>query len=47
MGFSISNMPEWPNQCTIDKWLAQRHRKPEDKSKDTKDEGAWNKEDKK
>ncbi|ODM22579.1 hypothetical protein SI65_00168 [Aspergillus cristatus] len=48
LDFSIPNMPEWPNHDTIDKWLAQRHRKPgEDNNKDTKNEGPGDKEDKK
>lgn len=31
--FSILNMPEWPDQDTIDKWLVQRHRKPDEVKK--------------
>lgn len=26
-------MPEWPDQDTIDKWLVQRHRKPDEVKK--------------
>ncbi|EYE97062.1 uncharacterized protein EURHEDRAFT_375667 [Aspergillus ruber CBS 135680] len=33
LDFSILNMPEWPDQDTIDKWLVQRHRKPDEVKK--------------
>lgn len=43
MDVSIPNMPEWPDQDTIDKWLAQRHRKPVEDKKDKHDEGPEDK----
>lgn len=39
MDFSIPNMPERPDQHTIDTWLAQKHRKLDEDKNDKQDEG--------